>query len=80
MKRLDNRNKIVELTRRSVVSSDFSDLEYGETIDVKIVKCDSDGAYFYEDEYEGIITENFDKLNVGDNKEVYLVSSGEFSV
>ncbi len=80
LKRLDNRNKIVELTRRSVVSSDFSDLEYGETIDVKIVKCDSDGAYFYEDEYEGIITENFDKLNVGDNKEVYLVSSGEFSV
>ena len=80
LKRLDNRNKIIELTRRSVVSSDFSDLEYGETIDVKIVKCDSDGAYFYEDECEGIITENYDKLNVGDDKEVYLVSQGEFSV
>lgn len=80
LKRRDNRNKIVELTRRSIVSSDFIDLEYGDTIDVKVVKCDSDSAYFYENDCEGIISENFDKILVGADTEVYLINSdGEFS-
>jgi ribosomal protein S1 len=81
LKRRDNKNKIIELSRKSVVSSDFSELEYGDTIDVKIVKKDANGAYFYEDDCEGVITENFDNVSIGEDKEVYLINSnGEFSL
>jgi ribosomal protein S1 len=41
LKRRDNRNKIVELSRRSVVASDFSNLDYGDTLDVKVIKFDT---------------------------------------
>jgi len=65
LKRKDNRNKIVELSRKNMVSSDFEELEYGDTIEVEIVKCDNDGAYFYEEEFEGKITETNEKLSSG---------------
>ncbi len=81
LKRKDNRNKIVELSRKNMVSSDFEELEYGDTIEVEIVKCDNDGAYFYEEEFEGKITENHEKLSVGMNREVFLINkAGEFSL
>jgi small subunit ribosomal protein S1 len=81
LKRRDNKNKIIELSRKSVVSSDFSEIEYGDTIDVKIVKRDANGAYFYEDDCEGVITENYDNVSIGEEKEAYLINSnGEFSL
>jgi ribosomal protein S1 len=74
LKRRDNKNKIVELSRRNIVSNDFDDLEYGDIVDVEIVKCDTKGAYFYEDKCEGKITENFEKLSVGMKKEIFLIN------
>jgi len=81
LKRRDNRNKIVEVSRKQVVSNDFNYLEYGDVINVTVVKCDSNAAFFYENESEGIITENHESVSVGDNVEAYLINSeGEFSI
>lgn len=81
LKRRDNRNKIVELSRKSIVSNDFEELEYGDTLEIKIVKCSSDGAYFYNDNCEGKITENYERLSVGMQKEAFLINrKGEFSI
>jgi ribosomal protein S1 len=80
LKRRDNRNKVVELSRKNVVKNDFEYLDYGDVIDVEIVKTESDRAYFYEDEHEGVITEKYEGVAVGANVEVFLVSSDEFSL
>lgn len=81
LKRRDNKNRIIEVSRKNIISSDFSDLEYGDVLEVTVVKKDSNGAYFYENEMEGIISEKFDNIQIGSKVEVYLVnSSGEFSL
>jgi len=81
LKRRDNKNKIIEVSRKNIVSSDFSDLEFGDVLEVTIVKKDSKGAYFYENEMEGIISEKFDSVQIGSKIEVFLINSkGEFSL
>lgn len=71
IKRKDVKNKVVELSRKKILNS--IDLEYGETISARVVKIAHDKAYFYEDEIEGIISENFKHLKINDKPDVYLL-------
>ena len=76
LKRRDSKNKIVELSRKELVSYEFDELEYGDTIEVEIVKVDKSGAYFYDNVIEGKITDKFTDISVGATKEIFLISSG----
>ncbi len=81
LKRRDERNKMVELSRKSFLYENTIDLDYGDVIEVEIVKLDKPCAYFYENEIEGKITENFKGLTVGSDVEVFLINKdGEFGV
>jgi ribosomal protein S1 len=81
LKRRDNKNKVIELSRKSFLISNHQVLEYGDTLLVKIVKVHKDYAFFYEDLIEGKITENFNKLTNEDEVDVFLINSkNEFSV
>jgi ribosomal protein S1 len=81
IKRIDKRNKIVELSRRSYLNSTNTQLNYGDTIEVNVIKKEKNRAIFYENEIEGIITENFQDLQPPINVEVYLLDSeGNFGI
>ena len=81
LKRKDSRNKIIELSRKKYLEKQKLKMEYGDTIEATIVKVERSRAIFYENEMEGIITENYQGLNQNEKVDVYLINNnGEFGV
>jgi hypothetical protein len=76
VKRIDIRNKIVELSRKSFLKNRHIQFDYGETIEVEVIEIEKNRAIFYENDFEGSITENFQNLIPHQKVEIYLLDSG----
>lgn len=76
IKRIDKKNQIVELSRKSFLTQEELQLDYGETIEVEVIEIEKNKAVFYENEIEGFITENFQNLKPHQKAEIYLLDGG----
>ncbi len=81
IKKVNKKNKILELSRRAFLASVPEIEDYGTPIKVKVVRREFDCAFVYSNTAEGRIIDNYEKLAVGTELDVYPINNnGEFQI
>ncbi|HLW31213.1 MAG TPA: S1 RNA-binding domain-containing protein [Aequorivita sp.] len=80
-KRLNKKNKVVELSRRKYLNDKMHLLDYGDSIEMIVVKKESDSAFVYGNNAEGKIISDYEELEIGRAVKAYPINkNGEFQV
>ncbi len=81
VKRLNKKNKIVELSRKQYLNELLESLDYGEAVPMRVVRKEYDAAFVYGNDAEGRIINNFENLDVGEYIQAYPINTnGEFQI